>query len=133
MFDKKVFAERLLALRKEKKLIQAQSAEELEVSFHQVSKTERAQRAASIEVLTALANFFEVPMDCLTGRKGANLQKANLEGAIIQEVVACGADFSYANLSNADLRNADLRGAKITGAIFPGADLAGTILEGMIQ
>ena len=67
MFSKELFAERLLALRKTKNLSQSQLAEQLGVSFHQVSKMEKAQRAASVEVLYALAAFFDVSADYMLG------------------------------------------------------------------
>lgn len=68
MFNQSLFSERLLTLRKEKKLSQSQLAEQLSVSFHQVSKMEKGQRAASIEVLCALADYFDVSLDYLVGR-----------------------------------------------------------------
>ena len=68
MFDKNVFAERLSALRKEKKVSQLQISQHVGVSFHQISKMEKAQRAASIEVLCALADYFDVSLDYLVGR-----------------------------------------------------------------
>ena len=68
MFNQSLFSERLLTLRKEKKLSQSQLAEQLSVSFHQVSKMEKGQRAASIEGLCALADYFDVSLDYLVGR-----------------------------------------------------------------
>lgn len=68
MFDKNVFAERLCALRKEKNVSQLLLAEHAGVSFHQISKMEKAQRAASIEVMYALADYFDVSLDYLVGR-----------------------------------------------------------------
>ena len=68
MFNQSLFSERLLTLRKEKKLSQSQLAEQLSVSFHQVSKMEKGQRAASIEVLCALADYFDVSLDYPVGR-----------------------------------------------------------------
>ena len=68
MFNQNLFSERLLALRKEHKLSQTQLADQLNVSFHQVSKMEKGQRAASIEVLCSLADYFDVSLDYLVGR-----------------------------------------------------------------
>jgi transcriptional regulator with XRE-family HTH domain len=68
MFTKEIFATRLSALRKCKGINQSQLAESAGVTFHQVSKMEKAQRAASIEVLCALADYFDVSLDYLTGR-----------------------------------------------------------------
>lgn len=68
MFQKEIFAERLLALRKEKNVSQQTLAEQLGVSFHQVSKMETGQRGASLEVACALADYFNVSLDYLCGR-----------------------------------------------------------------
>ena len=68
MFDKKVFALRLLELRKLQKLSQAQIADVLGVTFHQISKMEKADRGPSVEVLCALADYFDVSLDYLVGR-----------------------------------------------------------------
>lgn len=68
MFSKDIFAARLLALRKAKGVSQQQLSEQLGVSFHQVSKMETGQRGASLEVVCALADFFDVSLDYLVGR-----------------------------------------------------------------
>lgn len=68
MFEKEIFASRLLALRKDKGISQQNLAEHLGVSFHQVSKMETGQRGASLEVTCALADYFDVSLDFLTGR-----------------------------------------------------------------
>ena len=68
MFSKEIFANRLLALRKEKGVAQQAVAEHLGVSFHQVSKMETGQRSASLEVACALADYFNVSLDYLVGR-----------------------------------------------------------------
>ena len=68
MFSKEIFSSRLLALRKEKGITQQTLAEHLGVSFHQVSKMETGQRAASLEVACALADYFDVSLDYLVGR-----------------------------------------------------------------
>ena len=68
MFSKKIFASRLLCLRKEKQISQQVLADQLGVSFHQVSKMETGQRGASLEVACALADYFDVSLDYLVGR-----------------------------------------------------------------
>jgi len=68
MFSKNIFSERLFELRKERAINQATLAGALGVSSHQVSKMEKAQRAASIEVMCALADYFNVSLDYLVGR-----------------------------------------------------------------
>lgn len=68
MFEKEIFASRILALRKDKGISQQALAEHLGVSFHQVSKMETGQRGASLEVACALADYFDVSLDFLTGR-----------------------------------------------------------------
>lgn len=68
MFSKEFFSSRLLALRKEKGVSQQVIAENLGVSFHQISKMETGQRGASLEVACALADYFNVSLDYLVGR-----------------------------------------------------------------
>lgn len=68
MFSKEIFAARLLTLRRERGIAQYALAEHLGVSFHQVSKMEKGQRGASLEVACALADYFDVSLDYLVGR-----------------------------------------------------------------
>ena len=68
MFNKNIFSDRLCVLRKQKNISQSQLSEQIGVSFHQISKMEKAQRAASIEVMCALADYFDVSLDYLVGR-----------------------------------------------------------------
>lgn len=68
MFNKIIFAERLRTLRTASKLSQTQLGEIAGISQFAVSKIEKAQRAASIEVLCALADYFDVSLDYLVGR-----------------------------------------------------------------
>ena len=68
MFSKEIFATRLLTLRKSKNVAQQTLAEHLGISFHQVSKMEKGQRGASLDVACALADYFDVSLDYLVGR-----------------------------------------------------------------
>lgn len=68
MFDKTIFAKRLYSLRTRLGISQLQLSEHLEVSFHQVSKMENAQRACSVDTLVAIADYFDVSIDYLVGR-----------------------------------------------------------------
>ena len=68
MFDKNIFCNRLLQLRKQKNISQTKLAEIIGISYHTISKIENKQRAASIEVLCALADYFNVSLDYLVGR-----------------------------------------------------------------
>lgn len=68
MFSNEIFASRLLALCKEKNVTQQILADQLGLSFHQVSKMEAGQRGASLEVAYALADFFNCSIDYLVGR-----------------------------------------------------------------
>lgn len=68
MFDKNVLGARLCNLRKREGVTQAQLSDSVGVSFHQISKMEKSQRAASIEVLCSLADYFDVSLDYLVGR-----------------------------------------------------------------
>ena len=68
MFSKDFFASRLSILRKKSGLTQTQLGEAVGVSLHAISKMEKGERAASIEVLYSLADYFEVSIDYLVGR-----------------------------------------------------------------
>lgn len=68
MFDKNIFCERLLNLRKENNLNQTELAEKVGISYHTISKIENKQRAASIELIYDLAIVFDVSLDYLMGR-----------------------------------------------------------------
>lgn len=68
MFSQKIFSERFSALRKSAKLNQSQMAETLGITQAAISKIEKGERAASIEVLCALADYFDVSLDYLCGR-----------------------------------------------------------------
>lgn len=68
MFSQETFSERLSTLRKSAKLNQCQMAEALGITQAAISKIEKGERAASIEVLCALADYFDVSLDYLVGR-----------------------------------------------------------------
>ncbi|WP_440977681.1 helix-turn-helix domain-containing protein [Sedimentibacter sp. LTW-03] len=68
MFDSNIFAERLQLLRKKANVSQKILSDHIGVSYHTISKIENKQRAASIEVITAIAEYFDVSLDYLTGR-----------------------------------------------------------------
>ena len=68
MFSKNVFSEKLLELRKANNLTQTQLGEIVGVSYHAIQKIEKSERAASIEVIYALADYFNVSIDYLVGR-----------------------------------------------------------------
>lgn len=68
MFCKNIFSERLNSLRRKQNITQTQLGEAVGISQFAVSKIEKGQRAASIEVLYALADYFDVSLDYLVGR-----------------------------------------------------------------
>ena len=68
MFDKKIFSERLFHLRTSRNLTQTQLGNAINVSYFTIGKIEKAERAASIEVIYALADYFDVSLDYLVGR-----------------------------------------------------------------
>lgn len=67
MFNKKIFAERIHTLRVHHQLNQTQLGEIVGISQFAVSKIEKGERAVSIEVLCALADYFDVSIDYLVG------------------------------------------------------------------
>lgn len=62
------FASRLLKCRKENNLSQKALAEIIEVSDAAITMMEKGKRSPSFEVLCALADYFDVSLDYLTGR-----------------------------------------------------------------
>lgn len=68
MLERKVFAERLRQLRKSRGIFQKALAQELGISFQALSMMETAERWPSIEVLAAIADFFDVSTDYLLDR-----------------------------------------------------------------
>lgn len=68
MFSQDCFSKRFSDLRKGAKLNQRQMADALGITQAAVSKIESGQRAVSIEVLCALADYFDVSLDYLVGR-----------------------------------------------------------------
>lgn len=68
MFDKNIFASRLLELRKSRNLNQSKTGEIVGLTQTAITKIEKGERAASIEVLCALADYFDVSLDYLVGR-----------------------------------------------------------------
>lgn len=68
MFDKIILGQNVNKLRTSKNLSQQALANDLSISHHAISKIEKGQRAASIEVLYALADYFDCSIDYLVGR-----------------------------------------------------------------
>lgn len=69
---------KIYSLRVAKRMTQEQLAEELCISPAAVSKWERNQAIPSIEMLWALADFFDCTIDELVGRKEALLQRVGV-------------------------------------------------------
>ena len=68
MFSKEFFSKRIASLRTQKNLTQQQLAAAVGLKNTAISMIESAQRAASIEVIYALADYFDVSIDYLVGR-----------------------------------------------------------------
>ena len=68
MFPKKIFAEKISTLRNLKKLSQEALGKELGVTKATISRIESTNRAVSVDLLCALADYFDVSLDYLVGR-----------------------------------------------------------------
>lgn len=68
MFSKEAFSERLRSLRAKKGVRQSELAALVEVRNTTISMMESASRSPSVEVLCALADYFDVSLDYLVGR-----------------------------------------------------------------
>lgn len=64
----KVFSERLIKLRTERKLSQTAVANAANIVLRTYQRYENNERVPDIEVATALADFFGVSLDYLCGR-----------------------------------------------------------------
>lgn len=62
-----MFNERLIALRKAKKLSQYELADQLNFTRGQIANYEQGKRKPDIDTLKKIANFFNVSLDYLTG------------------------------------------------------------------
>ncbi len=68
MFDKKLFGLRLSSIRTARKITQQELADVVGLKKTAISMIENGQRAASIEVIYALADYFETSIDYLVCR-----------------------------------------------------------------
>jgi transcriptional regulator with XRE-family HTH domain len=68
MISRKVFSQRLYELRQNKNISHEKLANELGLTRATVSHWESGLRLPSLEVATALADFFDVSLDYLVGR-----------------------------------------------------------------
>ena len=63
-----LFSERLVLLRKSKKITQRQLAADLQLSELAIQHYESQRRKPAFDVLIALADYFDVSIDYLVGR-----------------------------------------------------------------
>ena len=68
MFFKNIFSERLKSLRLNNKLTQKSLGNAMGLTDAAVTQMEKEKRAVSVEVLCALADYFDVSLDYLAGR-----------------------------------------------------------------
>lgn len=68
MFNNDIFSERLYLLRNQASVSQKTLADYIGISYQAIGKIEKKKGAASIEVIFAIAEYFNVSIDYLTGR-----------------------------------------------------------------
>jgi transcriptional regulator with XRE-family HTH domain len=66
---KEIFAKRLKELREEHQLTQEQLADKIDTNKQTLSRYEKNQREPGINIVAKIADFFEVSIDYLAGRK----------------------------------------------------------------
>lgn len=66
-------AERLLELRKERKLTQEITAKKLEISMKSYCRYETGEREPTASTLVRMADFYDVTLDYLVGRSDERL------------------------------------------------------------
>jgi len=96
MFDNNIFAVRLHLLRTQANISQKSLGDSVGVSYHAISKIENKQRAASIEIIYALAEYFNVSIDYLTGRTD-NPDMFNNKQKLTEEELVLLDDFRLLN------------------------------------
>lgn len=101
---KNIFSERLLALRKSSKISLQALGDKLGISNQAVSLLEKGRRSPSFEVLLALADYFDVSLDFITGRSdNPNSEKLKEiecyieRDGVIGEKIKCFADIEHPN------------------------------------
>jgi len=78
--ENRMFGDIFKELRKEKKFSQEKISEELDISSSLVSKWENHQSTPAPEILSEIADYFEVSVDYLVGRsKYKNVEAGNNE------------------------------------------------------
>ena len=95
MYDISVFAERLIAERKKKKLTQSELAEKAKISAQTVSYYEKGTKRPTLENAIAIANALDISIEYLCGQdaskpEGLILTVAELANAIIELQNFCG-------------------------------------------
>lgn len=68
MIDRKIFSERLILLRKQKHLTQNQLGIELGTKKQSVNNWEKCVSLPSLDLVSSLADYFDVSLDYLVGR-----------------------------------------------------------------
>lgn len=68
MLEKKYLGKHLYELRKSNKLTQQELGDILGLTKQMIGKIEKGERAASIEVINAIADYFKVSVDYLLGK-----------------------------------------------------------------
>ena len=68
MISKKIFAERLTDLRKQKSFTMKELATTINITKAAVGNLENEYRSPSLDTIVALADFFNVSIDYLVGR-----------------------------------------------------------------
>lgn len=70
MFDRKKFSDKLIFLKKAKNVWAKDIAKQIGISSASMSQFENCAISPSVETLCKLAEYFDVPLDYLTGRWG---------------------------------------------------------------
>lgn len=80
MYDKNIFAERLIKLREKFGLTQQQLADELKITRQSLSLYEKSERTINIELFADIAIFFNVSADYLLGRTETKTLNEDIQG-----------------------------------------------------
>lgn len=85
-FDAKEFGRRVVALRKEKGLLQNELADELNISRVYMSAIERALKTPSLDLMIEMAEYFHVSLDYLILGRACSPDGARCQSALQQAI-----------------------------------------------
>ena len=92
---KDIIAENLVTLRKQKNFTQEEVAKKLNYSDNTISRWERGELCPSVEMLEAIANIYEIPIEYLLKENLAKRIEGSQQTKVAQGVSFCAISVSF--------------------------------------